>query len=72
MFKRTLLFLFTVLFFALLVCAAPVPSSARGLPVKKALKQLKLKRGGPTPVRREEPHPSYRYVRSRFASLHKQ
>lgn len=52
--KQVIFFLFTVLFLGLLVSAAPTPVE------KKALKQLKLKRGDPNPVmkRDDAPKPS--------------
>ncbi|KAF8191500.1 hypothetical protein K438DRAFT_1970491 [Mycena galopus ATCC 62051] len=51
--SRTFVLLFTVLLFALLVAAAPIPVTE-----KRALKQFKPKRGIETPTRREAATPS--------------
>lgn len=51
MFNRVFLVVYVLLFSVLLSTAAPVPVD--GALTKKGLKQLKLKRGDPAPVKRE-------------------
>lgn len=56
--SRALLLVFTVLFFAFVAIAAPIPNESRAL-AKKELKQYKVKRGEtPARVARDPATPS--------------
>ncbi|KAJ8093568.1 hypothetical protein PM082_020426 [Marasmius tenuissimus] len=51
--KAILYLLFTILLLGLMASSAPIPGSAS----KKSLKQLKLKRGDPSPLKRDDAKP---------------